>query len=169
MLLLVLLLFVVGLALLLWSERSRRSTGLPAGRLISTDMGDWGPVEGPLYDRHLALTGKPDYLVESGEDLVPVEVKSTPAPPAPYDSHVMQLAAYCLLVESHYGRRPPYGILHYADRTFAIDYTEELEFELLGVLDQMRLLERKRSVDRSHEQPARCAGCGYRGLCEQRL
>jgi CRISPR-associated exonuclease Cas4 len=167
--LLVLLLFIFGLALLVWSERRRKDTGLPRGRLIASDTGDWGPVEGPLYDRHLALTGKPDYLVDTGDFLVPVEVKSTPAPPAPYDSHILQLAAYCLLVESHYGRRPPYGILRYANRSFAIDYTEALEFELLSVLDQMRLLERKRTVDRSHDQPARCAGCGYRGLCEQRL
>lgn len=169
MALLVLSLILIGILLVAWSERRRQAAGLPRGRLISTDMGDWGPLEGPLYDRHLALTGKPDYLVENGEALIPVEVKSTQAPPAPYDSHILQLAAYCLLVESHYGRRPPYGILRYANRTFAIDYTPVLEAELLGVIDQMRLLERKRSVDRSHEQPARCAGCGYRELCDQRL
>lgn len=167
--LLVFLLLLLGVVLIVGSERRRQAAGLPRGRLISTDTGAWGPVAGPLYDRHLALTGKPDYLVESGEDLLPVEVKSTSAPPAPYDSHILQLAAYCLLVESHYGRRPPYGILRYANRTFAIDYTAELEAELLDVLDQMRLLERRRSLDRSHEQPARCAHCGYRDLCEQRL
>lgn len=169
MALLVPLLLLFGFLLVIWAERRRQAAGLPRGRLISADMGDWGPLEGPLYDRHLSLTGKPDYLVDTGAALVPVEVKSTHAPAAPYDSHILQLAAYCLLVESHYGQRPPYGILRYANRTFAIDYTDELEAELLEVLDHMRLLERKREIDRSHSQPARCASCGYRAICEQRL
>ena len=72
-------------------------------------------------------------------------------------------------MESHYGRRPPYGILKYANRTFAVDYTFELEESLLDLLDEMREQERKRTVDRSHELAARCARCGYRSTCDQRL
>ena len=44
------------------------------------------------------------------------------------NSHIYQLASYCLLVEKTYGKRPPYGIIHYKDQDFAIDYTQELEF-----------------------------------------
>lgn len=164
-----LIVVVIGIVLLLQSERKRRSVGLPRGRVIYSDTGSWGEVDQPLYDRHLGLTGKPDYLVESGENLIPVEVKSTRAPAAPYDAHIFQLAAYCLLVESHFGRRPPYGILHYADRTYAIDYTFAMEEALLDVVDNIRQSERKRVISRSHEQPARCKGCGYRGICDQRL
>lgn len=160
---------VIGIVLLVQSERKRKSIGLPRGRVIYSDTGSWGEVDKPFYDRHLGLTGKPDYLVEAGEKLIPVEVKSARAPTAPYDAHIFQLAAYCFLVESHFGRRPPYGILHYADRTYAIDYTFELEEALLDVVEDMRQLERKRVVYRSHEQPARCKGCGYRSICDQRL
>lgn len=164
-----LLLAVLALVLLLLAYRQRTASGLPHGRLISSDTGAWGPVPEPLYDRHLGLTGKPDYLVESSGNLIPVEVKSSRAPSAPYDSHVYQLAAYCLLVESHFGKRPPYGILHYADHTFAIDYTLELEASLLELLEEMRADEHRRTVQRSHDQPARCARCGYRSVCDQRL
>lgn len=167
--LLAFVLLLVGVFLYYQAERRRESAGLPRGRVISTDTGDWGPVAAPLYDRFLGLTGKPDYLVASGGDLIPVEVKSIRAPAAPYDSHIYQLAAYCLLVESHYDQRPPYGILQYNDRSFAIDYTFELEEELLEVIESMRQHERLSIVNRSHSQPARCARCGYRSRCDQRL
>lgn len=164
-----LLLAVVAVALLGLANRRRKESGLPYGRLIASDTGAWGPVSDPLYNRELGLTGKPDYLVESGSDLIPVEVKSSRAPSAPYDAHIFQLAAYCLLVESHFGRRPPYGILRYADHTFAIDYTNELEAALLELIEEMRNDERRRSVNRSHDQQGRCIRCGYRSTCDQHL
>jgi len=79
------------------------------------------------------------------------------------------IAAYCLLVEEQEARRPPHGILKYQDRTFEIDYTSALRDELLHVLADMRRALEARDVDRSHEEAARCRGCGYRHRCEQRL
>ncbi len=163
-------LIVIAIALFWQSSRARKSSGLPAGRVIYTDMRNWGSkVERPLYDAALGLAGKPDYLVQSNGVMIPVEVKSGRAPQAPYDSHIYQLASYCLLVESHYGKRPPYGIIHYEDKNFAVDYTSELEQSLREVLDDMRKDERRHDVARSHEMPARCAGCGYRNVCPQKL
>jgi CRISPR-associated exonuclease Cas4 len=166
--LLALVFAALGLFLFIKAEQRRRKAGLPRGRLISSDVGVWGEVQQPLYDPNLGLTGKPDYLVKSSEAFIPVEVKSSRAPVAPYEAHIYQLAAYCLLVETHYGQRPPYGILRYADRTFAVDYTPELEQALLEVMEQMRGLER-RTAPRSHTEPARCVRCGYRKGCDERL
>lgn len=157
----------IGLWLLGW--RQRRQAGLPPGRVIYSDTRTWGALEKPLYDPLLNLTGKPDYLVEEGEHLIPVEVKSARPPGAPYDAHILQLAAYCLLVETAFGRRPPYGILHYPNRTYAIDYTPDLENTLLALLDELRLHEKRRVVHRSHQQAGRCARCGFRSLCDERL
>lgn len=163
--------FLVLIALVLFwqASRQRKAAGLPGGRVIYSDTRFWGPVEKPLFDGLLGLTGKPDYLVVQGVYTIPVEVKSGRAPAEPYDSHIFQLAAYCLLVERTFGKRPPYGILHYSNRTFAIDYTQALESALLDVLAQMRIQERQGEAGRSHEQAARCARCGYRGHCDQRL
>ena len=88
---------------------------------------------------------------------------------APYDAHIFQLAAYCLLVQRHYGKRPAYGILHYPNRTFAIDYTARLEEQLLRLLEEMHAQERRKDLPRSHDSPARCSRCGYRLICDQRL
>ncbi len=142
--------------------------------MVYSDTRAWGPVEEPLYDPILGLAGKPDYLIDKGGMLIPVEVKSSRHPETPYDSHIYQLAAYCLLVQNVHGKRPPYGILHYSSgsnngRTYAIDYTSELESAVRGVLSEMRSQERRREVHRSHEQPARCKGCGYHSTCEESL
>ncbi len=162
-------LLALGLLLLWLARRGQARSGLPQGRVVYTDTGGWGRLERPLFSRELLLTGKPDYLVADGADLIPVEAKSRPAPAQPYSSHLLQLAAYCLLVEECYGRRPPYGVVKYADRAFEVDYTPELEDELLVTLDHMRADLAGGNAPRSHDEPRRCRACGYRQRCDQRL
>jgi len=124
-------LLLVALILFWHSNRQLRRAGLPGGRIIYTDTRGWGKLEKPLIYAPLELTGKPDYLVEKEGSIIPVEVKSGRAPAVPYDSHIYQLAAYCLLVEMTFGKQPAYGIPHYTNRDFAIDYSSELEASLL--------------------------------------
>jgi CRISPR-associated exonuclease Cas4 len=159
------------LALLLFWQSGRRQhlAGLPGGRVIYTDTSQWGPVEKALYDPVIGLTGRPDYLVKKGKSTIPVEVKSGRTPHAPYDSHIFQVAAYCLLVARDLGVRPPYGIIHYPKRTFAVDFTEALESALLDLLRDMRAMERKKKVLRSHDETPRCANCGYLSQCDESL
>ena len=163
--------FLLCLAVFLFwqAARLRKTTGLPGGRVISSDTHQWGPVGDPLYDPHHGLTGKPDYLVQQGNHLIPVEVKSSRVSAAPYDAHIFQLAAYCMLVESVYGKRPPHGILHYSNRTFAIDYTPELETALLDILAKMRNQEHRKVISRSHTEPSRCRGCGFNQICDEKM
>ena len=162
-------LFLLALALLFISGRQRRHSGLPGGRVIYTDTRFWGVIEKPLYDADLGLTGRPDYLVRYKEAILPVEVKTGRSPEAPYDSHIFQVAVYCLLVEKTYGRRPAYGILHYPTRDFAVDYTPDLENTLLDVLANIRRDEHRPQVERSHEDGTRCLHCGYRTVCDQKM
>jgi CRISPR-associated exonuclease Cas4 len=169
MLALAFLIFILALVLLWQASRRQGAIGLPTGRVIYSDTRGWGTVEQPLYDAELGLVGKPDYLVETSGQIIPVEVKSSPVTTAPYDAHIFQLAAYCLLVQRHFGKRPPYGILHYPNRTFAIDYTAQLEQQLLDLLEEMHALDRRKEVARSHRSAARCSRCGFRAICNQRL
>lgn len=163
------LLLVLALIMFAQAERSRRAAGLPGGRVIYSDTSQWAPLEEPLYDPVVKVTGRPDYLFDQGDFIIPVEVKSGRVPNEPYDSHIYQVAAYCLLVEREFGKRPPYGVIHYGKRTFAVDYTPELEDALLELLSEMRRSELKQSLDRSHEEPARCRGCGFGYTCEQSI
>jgi CRISPR-associated exonuclease Cas4 len=164
-----LLILLVALVLFFISGRQRRRAGLPGGRVIYTDTRAWDKVEKPLFDGGLGLTGKPDYLVEQNGKIIPVEVKTGRTPEAPYDSHIFQVAAYCLLVQKTYGKRPPHGIIHYPGRDIAVDYTPKLENALLDLLADMRINERRSEVQRSHEDAQRCRRCGFREVCNQRL
>jgi len=169
LLLVALLLGGLGLWLFLRAGAARRQTGLPVGRVIYADTGAWDRCERPLFSSRYRLTGRPDYLLRSREGIIPVEVKSGAAPPQPYPAHLLQLAAYCLLVEEQEGRPPPHGILKYDDRAFEVDYTPALRSELLRTLEAIRRDLDARDVGRNHDDPARCQGCGYRERCQRSL
>jgi CRISPR-associated exonuclease Cas4 len=162
-------LVILAVIFLVVSGRQRKAAGLPSGRVVYSDTRSWGKVEKPLFDPLLSLTGKPDYLVEQNGMLAPVEVKSGWAPPTPREGHIFQLAAYCLLVERTTGKRPSHGLIAYRNRTFAVDYTPELEARLVDLLAEIHHQERQGEVHRSHEEPARCAACGYRSRCDEKL
>lgn len=158
-------------ALLLWllARRARAASGLPEGKIVYTDMGGWGRPERPLFSARLQLAGKPDYLVREREAYIPVEVKSGRAPARPHASHIYQLAAYCALIAEAYGRRPGYGLIKYADKTFAVDFTPALEAELWELLESIRADGDSEEVARSHTSTARCRACGFREVCGEAL
>ena len=164
-----LILVLLGLALLWTGRRKRAGTGLPAGEVIYSDTGMWQEVREPLLSRRYGLVGRPDYLVQVSEKgrqiTVPVEVKSRNRPARPLDGHVLQLGAYCLLVEDRYKTQPPYGLLHYADSTLRIPFDGPLRCAVLDTADDIRRARSAPDVRRQHDEPARCRGCGYRHAC----
>lgn len=162
---------LIFLALILFgiSRLLAKRTGIPDGRIIYSDPSMWKKAQKPLYDASIGLTGKPDYLIKKGDRIIPAEVKSSWAPRSPYDSHILQLAAYCVLVKSTYGQRPSYGLLRYKNRTFKVKFTSDLEERLLQIIDIIRMQKNKKDTPRSHNHPNRCARCGYRNSCDQRL
>lgn len=166
---LALALIALALTLIAAGVLARRRTGLPWGRVLADDVGAGRALQRPLYARRYGLTGKPDYLIERGGASIPVEVKPGRRAPRPYDSDLMQLAAYCLLVEETTGRAPPYGLLRYAEATFRLAYTEAVRERLLATLDDMRDLLGADDAARSHDEPRRCLGCGFRAVCEDSL
>lgn len=164
------LLLLAGVFLLLAARRKRATSGLPPGRVVYSDTSQWRKVEKPLYDPASGLAGKPDYLVENKAGVViPVEVKSTWAPPEPYENHIMQLAAYCFLVDRTTGVRPDYGILKYRNRTYEVEYNAQIEADLLELVKLMRKNKQAEEVQRTHADPNRCVRCGFRKQCSQRL
>jgi CRISPR-associated exonuclease Cas4 len=169
MLYIISLLVILGVLLLLLSSRQRHKAGLPAGRVIYSDHKQWGKIETALYDPTFNLTGKPDFILETNKGFVPVEPKSGRGRQIPFDSHIFQLAAYCLLIDKTLKTRPEYGILHYPDQDFAVDYTPDLEKKLIELIREIHSLSRRRSINRSHREQKRCQNCGYRNICDQAL
>jgi len=173
---LALLALLAGWLALRRAARARHSAGLPPGRVVYADTGHWRPPDAPFFSATYGLTGKPDYVVETRAGLIPVEVKSGATPPQPYASHTLQLGAYCLLVEENEGRAPPHGLIKYANTVFEVAYTPALRGEVIATLEAMRRWRSQGAghgssggAPRSHAEPQRCAGCGYRQLCNQCL
>src|SRR5687768_8042382 len=84
---------VLGVASLMLLRRS----GLH-GRVVASDSVVSRPSRVLRSARH-GLAGKPDYLVEEQGRIVPVELKPTRESNSPWLRDVVQLAAYCLLLE----------------------------------------------------------------------
>jgi len=165
------LLFLIGWLMLRRAGTMRQQSGLPQGRLVYADTHsqNWRPAPEPLYSDRYGVVGKPDYVVDTAKGLIPVEVKSSTAPPVPYLGHLLQLAAYCLLIEESSGQTPPYGLLKYADALYEVDFTRELRAELLDTLADMRHNRLAENVSRSHNQPGRCLNCGFYNVCDEAL
>jgi CRISPR-associated exonuclease Cas4 len=168
------LLLALGLlifAIVLWtvSRWQRNRLLFPAGRVIHIDTERLRKPEGTLFSANYSLVGRPDYLINQGGWIIPIEVKSGAAPVTPYPSQLFQLAAYGLLVKEHFGRMPPYGILKYRDRAVEIPFTQTLLDEVTTVLEQIQADASQSAVDRSHNESRRCRACGFRTACDQRL
>jgi CRISPR-associated exonuclease Cas4 len=139
--------------------------GIPEGSILYSDLNV--PAE-PLFSRRLRLSGKPDYIVQKGSQYIPVEVK-TGRQDHPQHSHMLQLAAYCQLLEDTTGVFVPEGILVYNTVPYTIPFDPKLRFELANVMRAMRACLRDGEVERNHTEPGRCHACSMRQYCSQRL
>ncbi len=158
-----LLALLAGLLLVSVARISRHRSGLPDGPVRYTDTGDERPPV--LFSPQLGLSGRPDYLVKARRHLIPVEVKSAAAPSEPYHAHILQLIAYCILVEQAYGQRPPYGLLRYADRTFRVPNRAQVRREVVDLLEEMREELDQSEAPAGTEDARRCRRCGFADVC----
>jgi CRISPR-associated exonuclease Cas4 len=164
------LLAIVALALTVVSSYLRRRSGLPEGDVVYEDAS--GLAKEPLYSRRLGLSGKPDYLLRDRDDnLIPIEVKSGAAPRGdqPYESHLLQIAAYFLLIEDVLQYSTPYGLIRYRNRTLRVANSDELREELMDAIGQMRIILVHGEAHRDHDQAHRCARCSMAHACDERL
>lgn len=115
------------------------------------------------------LSGRPDYIIRMKENLIPVEVKTGRTPRGPLFSHILQVAAYCLLIEESSGKAPPYGLLKYPEHEHEIEYNEDLKKVLLQKLDEMRIILKTKETHRNHDRPGKCISCSRRQVCPERL
>ncbi len=122
-----------------------------------------------LVSKDGSLSGRPDFIVEEGEVPLPVEFKSGRIPSGPLFSHIMQISAYCRLVEDNYRKRPDFGLIYYGTKRFAVDYDDEVEKLLMTKVSEMRRAEIAGETHRNHNRPGKCAKCSRRDICPERL
>ena len=90
-------------------DKLKKQHKIQKGKLTYSDLNELGK---PFFSKRYRITGKPDYVIAKGNRNIPVEFK-TGSHDEPLKNHVLQLAAYCHLLEENYGAFVPYGILVY--------------------------------------------------------
>ena len=159
---------ILFLALLLRRHAVKRLAALAlAGEVIYSDNDE---VDEVLVSHRHGLTGKPDYISREGEELIPVERKSrSVSATGASEGEILQLAAYCLLVEERFGKPVLRGQLLYQNRSMEVLFDDQLRARLLSAIAELKSAEVMADVARSHNSPARCRGCGFRQTCRDSL
>ena len=133
------------------SETKKKSYGIPDGLIVYSDL---NVPAAPLFSKRSRLTGKPDYILRKENQCIPVEVKSGKGP-HPHQSQVLQLAAYCQILEDTSGVFVPEGILVYNNVPYTIRFDPKLRFELESMMKTMRASLRSGVVKRNHHEPGK--------------
>jgi CRISPR-associated exonuclease Cas4 len=156
---------VAGVLVAAWALRalSKRASESRAGRLVAVDAGRPAVLRSERY----RLQGRPDALRQQRDGrLVPVEIKSRASPrDGPMRSHLVQVWAYCLLVEETTGRSPPFALLRYSDREWRVRWDDATRGELIALRAEL-----DRPYDgRATPSAARCARCTWVDVCDARI
>jgi len=122
-----------------------------------------------VESKTLGLSGVVDYvLVTRSGELVPLDIKWSEALKSPKTDHVLQLAAYALMLEESFGAMVKMGLLYYitsgGGRIFRIFMTSELRRRLeSAVRDMVDIIKRGPVNVRINKR--RCISCNYRPYC----
>ncbi len=167
--------WLVGASIFLYrslrAEEATRTTRakyqIPSAALVYVDSDREKPKL--FVSKRYGLSGRPDAVLLEGETHIPVEVKTGRTPRGPLFSHILQIAAYCLLLEEEYGKPPPYGVIRYGDGSHDIEYNEDLRRLVLEKVGEMRACIAKGEAHRNHNRPGKCVHCSRRSVCPERL
>lgn len=145
-------------------NRAKESYAMPSGEAVYSDFKAQGRI---LKSERYGLTGKPDRIMQTTDGVIPYEYKTTNSE-TPREGHMLQMAAYFLILEENYPGSPvSYGVLKYRNTAFRIENSPELRNELFNVMDQIRGA--PGMPERNHGSPRRCVYCSFRQICPQKL
>jgi len=121
-----------------------------------------------LESEKYGIRGRPDYILEKDGMYIPVEKKTGRTPKGPLFSHIVQLIAYCMLVEEKFGE-VEYGILEYDEKKYFIDYDPNLKDAVIKLRERMLEDMERGEAHRNHERRGKCINCSRRDICPERL
>lgn len=169
------LLWLIGASFFLRRSLLHGELAHAAREKFGATKGDVAYVDHPqtrpemFVSERYGLRGRPDYVLAEGDHLIPVEVKTGRTPRGPLFSHILQVGAYCLLVEEKTGKPPPHGIIRYEGASHEIEYNDDMRRLVVGKLDAMRAALAKGEAHRNHQRPGKCIHCSRREVCPEKL
>lgn len=159
--------FLVIRSFLKGARKRHRDTGFRASEVAVAMEGSSFIPAREYISLSQGLAGRPDALVQEGEEVIPVERK--PLAKKIRDRYVAQLLVYMRLVEEFEGRRPSKGYLLLGPecRRVIVENTEAKQRWIGTLVNQMRkILDGEEA--RPFPHPAKCAKCDVRHRCSAR-
>ena len=105
--------------------------------------------------------------------IVPVHFKNSSQPLARGRvdaNHLIQVLAYCALVEEQMKVRVPYALVIYAGQQVRkVEFTDARRQWLLQTIHEVEAARARLTANRNRDHRGRCAGCGVRSQCDQAL
>jgi CRISPR-associated exonuclease Cas4 len=139
---------------------------IPSGKITYQDLNI--PAK-PFFSNRLRITGKPDYIIKNNNFFIPIEVKTSKHIEA-QENHILQLAAYCHLLEENYEKFVPYGILIYSDISkFKIPFNPKTRFDLESTISNIRSIMKTGKISRNHNDLFKCKNCSMNQYCDFKL
>jgi len=138
------------------SRRSLRAYGLREGERL---------FQVRLRSERLALSGRLDMVILSGNEVIPIEHKYTSLGVGRH--HLYQLAAYALLVEERWGRPVRRGFIYLipAKRAQEVIITTNRRTRATQALSEIRQLIATEAMPAPTRQRGRCTDCEFRRYC----
>jgi len=127
-----------------------------------------------LKSRKRGISGRPDLILSENGYHIPVEIKSGRIPKGPYFSHILQLAAYGIIMEEEYGKRPPYGYIKYGPENAHVQFKIELDDKLMDVVlfEKVECIKKAlytKEVHKNHNRSGKCRNCSRGEVCPEAL
>lgn len=121
-----------------------------------------------LVSETYGIRGKPDYIIRFNDDYIPVEEKSSKATSPPFP-HVIQITAYCMIVEDVYKTIPSYGIIRYRQEEFKIPYEKRWKQIVVSLREKLLVDKEKNEAHRNHNNERKCEHCLLKEVCPEKL
>lgn len=150
-----------------WIRKIPTKLTMVGCRIVYTDQKEEHKQKDIVYSQILHanqfdLQGKPDYIFQNKytKAYIPVEIKSGSIGEEglPHKGDFLQLAAYFLIVEEVYHKRPKIGFLMYRDYMFKIRNTSSVRKEVIQTMVAMRKM-LKTGVEEVSPGFAKCRYC----------
>jgi CRISPR-associated exonuclease Cas4 len=150
---------IIAAFLLRWWAQGTAAALELSGEVLHSDGDSTADV---LVSETRRLVSKPDYILERDGELVPIKRQSRKLPTADaYEGEILQLAAYCLLVEEHYGRPVLSRRLLYQDRSLDVPVDDRRRAKLHNALRAVHEPDGFEKVPRCHTSSGRCRARGF--------
>ena len=138
-------------------RRSLRSYGLTQGERFFDVV-----VSSPT----LGLTGRLDMAILTDDEAIPVEFKQMTTTKVG-DNHIIQLAAYSILLEEKWARPVRRAFVHCipVKASLEVPITDALREKVLVRLEEVQQMITREMLPGPNRVPGRCRDCEFRPLC----